>query len=324
MLCNISSKKYIRNLKRREELKNPIFILGAPRSGTTFLASLLEGSSYGVPFETHFITKYFKRLSQYGDFCQQDNFRRLLGDILKERPVMQWGLNIDVDKLYQELGSEFCYGDIVDALCKNYSKSNGCNNWGDKTPTYLLDLDIIYELFPNAKYLYITRDGRDVALSLLQKSWGPNNVFSCAEYWCRYYLDNKTLGTIFSSGRLYEVRYEDLIEDVDQRVGEIYDFIGEESVKEKVSIAVSKVKKGNYYKWKAVMTPMQIKVFNASAHETLRRLGYEVGQDSYKLPAYKKRLYQLHDKLMFAKHLFVMNVIDGFKIRYLGKEPFAD
>lgn len=47
-----------------------IFILGAPRSGTTFLASLLELTFFGKPFETPFITKYYKLLADYGDITK--------------------------------------------------------------------------------------------------------------------------------------------------------------------------------------------------------------------------------------------------------------
>ena len=41
-----------------------VFILGAPRSGTTFLASLLTHTRFKAPFETHFIPKFYKKLSE--------------------------------------------------------------------------------------------------------------------------------------------------------------------------------------------------------------------------------------------------------------------
>ena len=74
--------------------KYPIFIIGCPRSGTSLLARFLEPTIYGAPIETHFITKYKKKLSNYGELENFENFNKLLNDILKERPVMQWKINI--------------------------------------------------------------------------------------------------------------------------------------------------------------------------------------------------------------------------------------
>ena len=51
-----------------------VFIIGAPRSGTTLLASLLANTISGPPFEPHFITKYYKKLDDYGDITQLNNF----------------------------------------------------------------------------------------------------------------------------------------------------------------------------------------------------------------------------------------------------------
>ena len=74
-----------------------LFVVGAPRSGTTYLSGLLEDTRFGTPIEPHFITKYHDRLDRYGDLQQAANFAHLIRDISRERPVMQWQLDLDAD-----------------------------------------------------------------------------------------------------------------------------------------------------------------------------------------------------------------------------------
>ena len=44
-------------------------------------------------------------------------------------------------------------------------------------------MEVIEELFPNAQYVYVIRDGRDVALSLRKIHFGPKNMYMAAEDW---------------------------------------------------------------------------------------------------------------------------------------------
>ena len=113
----------------------PLFIIGCPRSGTTFFASLLELTDYGRPFETHFIPKYYKRLDRYGDLRIKNNARRLLRDILAERPVQQWKLNVDVDAFLCERGN-MSYAELAREVCTLHARQKGKSTWGDKTPRY--------------------------------------------------------------------------------------------------------------------------------------------------------------------------------------------
>ena len=71
-------------------------------------------------------------------------------DLLNERPIMQWQLDIELENFYKEI-INFSYKEIVDKICLKISEKRGYIAWGDKTPHYILDLDIIYNLFPNSK-----------------------------------------------------------------------------------------------------------------------------------------------------------------------------
>jgi hypothetical protein len=301
-----------------------VILLGAPRSGTTFLASLLENTRFGPPFETHFIPKYFKRLSDYGDLQDRDNFSALIKDISSERPVMQWKLDLNTDALYEELNGDISYANIVNLLCLKASQVKGYSSWGEKTPWYLSELDTLTTLFPSARFLYIVRDGRDVALSLLEKDWGPNNIYSCAHYWKNLNKKSEIIESLKAKGQLIELRYEDLLADPERYVKLIYAHLGEKYDVDAMSSILSATRSDNSGKWRKRMTPSQVRLFEQIASSTLIRFGYDVTFDEKPLNHVTSLLYRIHNKSIWLKFMFMTNVVDEFKIRFLGKEPFAD
>jgi hypothetical protein len=305
-------------------LKEPIFILGAPRSGTTFLASLLKKTDYGPPFETQFITKYYKKLDHYGDINIYENFENLLTDILGERAVQQWQLDINYKDFFRELGSQITYSQLVNKLCLKASKKKEFICWGDKTPDYLIDIEILYKLFPNSKYIYIVRDGRDVALSLFEKDWGPNNVYYSAKYWVALNQNHNCIEELKASNNLYYLKYEDLLDNVEKHIIDVYAFLDMNYEEKDLRNLSATVKSGNYNKWKKRMTARQINIFDSIAANTLERFGYEASTEQGEVSLMLKTIYFLHNAIFRARHLFIINVIDGIKIKFFGKEPFAE
>ena len=301
-----------------------LFVLGAPRSGTTYLSGLLTKTNFNAPVETHFITKYYKKIQRYGDLKDKGNFRKLVEDILSERPVQQWNLNLDVEQLYDELPADFSYGDLVNAIILKRKQLQGQNRWGDKTPHYLGDLEILIEIFPKANFIYIVRDGRDVALSLLEKPWGPNNIYKCAKYWSRLNNQGKTIGKLKDKNQLYFIKYEDLLKDTTSKALEIYDFLGESITETEIISLTKTVQSGNYNKWKQQMTPNQLRVFEAISSKELTAFGYEVINTSPKVSLLETQYFNVHEIIHRAWFLFNANIVDGLKIRFLGKEPFNE
>lgn len=304
-----------------------LFVLGAPRSGTTFLASLLEGTRFGTPVESQFIVKYYNQLASYDDLNSRSGVNRLIVDILKERAVMQWKLQLDTDAIHAKLegmsGVE-AYACLIEMLFLARPEAEGREAWGDKTPHYLGQLDIIDTLFPNARYLVIVRDGRDVAMSLLRMPWGPNNVHSCAEGWSDLNADVEKMRQLEAQGRVLRLRYEDLVTDVDNHLRLIADFLGEQLLDCEIERLANTVSTKSVGKWRKAMSPRQLRVFEAEAGETLRRLDYPTSSTRTSISSMERVVYKAHDKLVWAKFMFSTNVIDGFKIRFLNKEPFAE
>lgn len=301
-----------------------LFVLGAPRSGTTFLSSLLKKTSFNAPVETHFITKYYKKIRRYGDLKDRGNFRKLVKDILSERPVQQWNLDLDIENLYDELPASFSYGDLVNAIILKRKQLQGQNRWGDKTPHYLGEIEILDEIFPQANFIYIVRDGRDVALSLLEKPWGPSNIYKCAKYWSRLNNKEKTIKKLKDNNQLHFIKYEDLLKNTTSKALEVYDFLGEDITEKEITSLTASVQSRNYNKWKKKMTPNQLRVFEAISSKELAAFGYEVINTNSRVSFFEIQYFNVHEMIHRAWFLFHANIVDGFKIRYLGKEPFDE
>ena len=307
-----------------KDLCNCMFIVGSPRSGTTFLASLMSPTKYGAPVETHFITKFYKKLNSYGDINQYSNFKKLVEHILKERPILQWELNYDILKMYDELKDNMSYANICSNIILKRFNSMGKENWGDKTPMYIDDLEIIVSLFPKAKYIYIVRDGRDVALSLLEKDWGPNNVYACAKYWSHSNRAEQRMDTVFETGNFLSLKYEDLLINTQAKIEQIYQFLDEPYPTGDAAKLIKTTLKNNAFKWKSRLSARQNQIFEHVAHKELLMHGYEVINKTTTLNILQRYIYVMHDKFMLGIQLFKLNVIDGIRIKFFGMQPFAD
>jgi hypothetical protein len=310
-------------VSRNGKTRSPVFVLGCPRSGTTLMSRVLSGSVYGKPTETHFITKYYKRLDRYGDLGTRDCFRKLASDILSERPVMQWKLAVSPDDLW-DVCERHDYAGLVHGIMQVRSTARGYESWGDKTPHYLLDLDLLVRLFSEARFIYVVRDGRDVTLSLLQRTWGPNNVYSCAVYWREYNRPRRTMELLASQGRWIRLRYEDLLRDPRRVYREVHEFLDQPVDEASGRRLAESVQSRNFGKWRERMRPAEIRLFESVAAGTLERFGYETSGEEVPVAAATRWWWQSHNAALRFKELVRLNTIEAIRIRCFGKEPFAE
>ena len=163
----------------------PVFIVGMPRSGTKLLRTLLnQHSDIGIPEnESHFIPYYYRRLGGFGDLRDRINFDKFFQTISKSTffcRLIERGKDISPDEWYQAVGC-WDYGGVLKALYQLLARNEGKNVWGDKTPQYLTQLDLLWSIFPDARVIHIIRDARDYCLSM-KRAWGKAMLRS-AQRW---------------------------------------------------------------------------------------------------------------------------------------------
>jgi hypothetical protein len=204
------------------------------------------------------------------------------------------------------------------------SAAKGFKSWGDKTPSYILDVAILYELFPDSKYMYIVRDGRDVALSLMAKPWGPRNIFSCAMYWKKCNARSAILDELVDKKQLYFVRYEDLLDHPESLVADIYSFLDEQDKLSTIEYLIRRIRPRNYNHWKTEMSTQQIQLFEAVASTTLKRFGYQTTHEETPVNALSASAFKLHNGICRTLYLCKLNTTDAVRVKFFGKQPFGE
>ncbi|HEX5096569.1 MAG TPA: sulfotransferase [Acidimicrobiia bacterium] len=209
----------------------PIFVVGAPRSGTTMLRYMLcAHPRIYIPPESNFIPRFFGRRPT----TPLD--RRRAVDIVREIEryrvfFKDWhGPLPDPAELVDELPQPTPAG-IIDALYRRYASEFGAVRWGDKSPIYTRYVDLLSTIFPAARFVHIVRDGRDVATSMLHaystRRFFYYDIYYAARTWRHDVGAARESGSRLGAARYREVRYEDLVASPVDHLEAICAFLGE-------------------------------------------------------------------------------------------------
>ena len=209
----------------RRETKPPFFIVGAQRSGTTMLRLMLNRHpQLTVPFESGFIPDFYRRREQYGNLSDGRNAANLLRDIAQHPKVKKGRLIEDPQSILAQPIED--YADLAVAIFDTYSARRGKARWGDKTPAYVTELDVLWSLFPGCQIIHLVRDGRDVALSLRRLGWGSTHLPRVAQDWSWKTTLAHKIGAVLGANYL-EIRYEDLVLKTEDTLWKVCEFLRE-------------------------------------------------------------------------------------------------
>lgn len=283
------------------------FIVGVGRSGTTMLRLMLDAHpALTIPPETHFVPDLIDAI-EAGATPEQ-----AVGTMTA---VRQWGdLGIEPSEVlvrWQALET-FEAPEALRAFYAIYQERQDKPRWGDKTPIYVKSMRKIEKALPEARFIHVIRDGRDVALSRWKRTLGdkdPAPASQVAEGWQRRIRRAQKQG-----GRLnhyLELRYEDLVTDTEPNLRKICEFLeldwdpvilryyehaaermaemardlpatdgkptrpGEERMQAH-AMTQKPPDPSAMYRWKEKMSAEDVASFDAAAGELLAELGYEV------------------------------------------------
>jgi Sulfotransferase family len=154
----------------------PVFVVGCPRSGTTLLRLMLDAHpDLSIPPESHFIPLVWRVRDRYETSGGFDG-EKMARDVFRGIRFRDWSLPESevLDELGRVAPSDLA-GSIACFFCA-YAGRNGKERWGDKTPGYSMELPLLASLFPDARFVHLIRDGRDVALSLMEVPRPPRST----------------------------------------------------------------------------------------------------------------------------------------------------
>lgn len=187
-------------------------IVGSPRSGTTLLRFMLDAHpELAIPPETGFVAGC-SQITSSGARLRQEFFD-LVTRFPPDAPAWE-DFEISREVFWASLAriDPFTISEGLRAFYQLYASRFGKPRWGDKTPLYCHRLETVERFLPEARFIHIIRDGRDVALSLRPMRFSPgDDIELLAKYWSRLVLTAREQGV--RCRHYVEIRYEELVEN---------------------------------------------------------------------------------------------------------------
>ena len=196
------------------------FIVGVGRSGTTLLRMMLDAhSDLAIPPETGFLPEV-AALTETGNALRQAFFHSVTSmSTFEDSQLSPASLEAALAEI-----DPFDLSDGLRCFYRLYAARFTKRRWGDKTPMYGQYLDVIERLLPEARFIHLIRDGRDVTCSVRHLWFAPGSTIEAiALHWRHNVLGCRHLGQAM---RYYmEVRYETLVREPWLTLGEVCCFL---------------------------------------------------------------------------------------------------
>ncbi|MEO8714457.1 MAG: sulfotransferase [Acetobacteraceae bacterium] len=204
----------------------PFFIVGCGRSGTTLLRLVLSGHSrIEIPPETWFLLTLVERLP--------------LTETLSPAQVEEAIALMTGDYRWPDMAiaaADFAQGaralaepriaDLMGLVYSEHLRRAGKPRFGDKTPPYIGILPQLASIYPGARFIHLIRDGRDVATSFIDAHF-DGGVWDKQFEWRRAVRHGLAYRSSALAERILEVRYEDMVKDLEATTRLVCGFLGE-------------------------------------------------------------------------------------------------
>ncbi|MFI7053161.1 sulfotransferase family protein [Streptosporangium canum] len=280
------------------KVRQPVFVLSAPHSGADLLARALKRSpgfhvTMGRPSVAHVVYAFARRPSIAG---RGMGATRVLRDALAEAWQIVPGACLDCPAVCREAGSVTGEGPCA--------APGAVARFGDASPDLLYSASVLLQAFPDARFVQLIRDGRDVTADMLADpaalSWfkpvmlsdetefpnpflGVNSgehrdrwkamptAGKCALRWRSAVRLSATLRQDLPREQLLTLRYEDLVSSPAETVEGLSAFL--ETRVSKVALYGGSAPKVGA--WRTRLRGQDAELVEKVAREELSRLGYQ-------------------------------------------------
>ncbi len=303
--------------------KNFFFIVGTQRSGTTLLRLILNAhSQVAIPEEAGFLRPLLRT-----KFCNHliggEKYQKLVSYLKNNGQYKLWNYDRSEFFHFLEQRGSIHLKDLIEQLFFSYCSSEGKSIWGDKTPVFWRNINMLRSLFPDAVFIHIVRDGRDVFDSWRKMDATKNNVAVTALDWCiKLHTIQASFEKIRPENRII-IRYEDIISQPEMIIRQLCEKIGIPFEREMLSfytrsdryigshhsrLIFKPLDPKNSQKWKQTLTNRELAVYNLIAGRLLRKHGYECQKSS-------KRVYDFFQAGLLLAYGLPQKAVHAFAAR---------
>ncbi|MDD5669424.1 MAG: sulfotransferase [Candidatus Omnitrophica bacterium] len=275
---------------------DPFFIIGTERSGTNLLRLILNAhSGIAIPHPPHIMKNFFSLEPLYGDLSVDTRFKRLISDVVKmvELHPYPWEVSIDRERIFYEAKQRDLIN-IFFAIYEQYRESTGKRRWGCKSTFMVYHVALIRHYYPRAQFIFMVRDGRDVAASARKTIFNRYNVYYTANLWKKEQQLGISWLRRLSGDNICLVKYEDILSRPTETVQSLCSFLHEPYEENMLNFfstqearksgglsaawknTSSPILKDNCGKFKIELKPREIRLFESIACHELNCFSYDL------------------------------------------------
>lgn len=215
-------------------MKPPVFLLASERSGTNLLRRRFteyQDSYYG-PAPLHLLKHLYWAEPYFGDLSVEDNFSEFINCALglAYHHFSPWDEDITVDQVKERYDNFF--GDVRSAvgvmhvIYQIYAGLKGYDSYFCKDNNLFDFVPDIKIMIPDAKFIYLYRDPRDIVLSQMQRPLQNKSISFLADLW----RDEQTkcirhAQFLNKNNDVFFISYEDFIGDEDDCIERLCCFL---------------------------------------------------------------------------------------------------
>jgi hypothetical protein len=270
----------------------PVFIVGAPRSGTTLLAVLLDRhSNIAIGPETQFYTEFIPE-----NWAERtpETYEQLVDSALAFKRIADFGL--ERDQLLRHFKQyELSFANLLRAIVEVHALRSSKQRPGEKSPVHLQHVPTLLAHCPEAKFICVLRDGRDVVRSLVEAPWAIPNNPRRLRIFCTRWTDAAEAAIHYQRtlppDRFRVVKFEDILRQPRPELEKVCEFLGEafeptqleptpsssaipDWEKKWKNKASEVLDPGRIEAWRKSADQKQIWVMNSMMGTMLKRMGY--------------------------------------------------
>ena len=246
-----------------KRLASPIFLVGAERSGTTLLRLMFN---------------HHPKITWVNEFEYAVD---MMDDPSAWPAVEDYAAWLDQHRVFRATGLELdrslSYADAVNDFLVQWKRRADRPIIG---ATVHRHFDRIPRIWPDARFIHLVRDARDVSRSRVELGWWEGDYYHAALIW----LETEKLWDRFRDTlppqRWTQLRYEDLVAEPVEHLRRVCALIGADydpaMLEYHRDTTYGPVDPKLSYQWKRKLSGHDIRLVEAAAGEMMKRRGYEM------------------------------------------------
>jgi hypothetical protein len=279
-------------------MKPFLFLVGCARSGTTLLQRVVDAHSHvAVTPELHWLTGFFgdDKWLIPGEKVTQG----LVAELMQHKRFRQFEFSREDFSALLPGGGPLPQQEFLEAFFGLYARQKNKPLVANKTPAYVHRIPALHGLWPEARFIHLIRDGRDVCLSVLNWNhayrtagryitWAEDPVVTTALWWERKVRLGRQGGQALAPRLYCEIRYESLITGPAEVCDAMCGFLGLPYEQEMLRFHEGRTQhkpgldaKNAWWPitpglrdWRTQLPPLDTERFEATAGDLLDELGY--------------------------------------------------